>query len=831
MSSETAEGIFLELSLNVKAENTLTREILLQTFSYLSYIRKTTHHPEAFSLLQQTITLHRNYDKKKDLADFMLKYGSIILQEEPLMANDMVMTALGLYKEKQESEVAEELIHTYNLLGQIMLMSGRSAQSIGFYHQALAISKRNNVSVRQRIDIDKSLARIYYQTRQFDSANHYCLALKNRVFDLVNPSDDELSNTYGFVSRYYASKEMFDSALIYRKMSLDIDLKLFPHNSLRVKSGHYAMSELYTQKGDLQKALEIIHKNLQLEYPNSFGTGNVHDVPPMEMLPGMNVNAVLQSLMQKIYLHGLLYQETGDINWLEDERKHYYVMDFYSKTLQGSMVDKNFLAVMQMGAYGYQSTIKSLSNYYSITKNPEIVDDIYLGYQQYQMNAPKAQKSSYEIELQKVTQKINHVKSQMASNVNDSIKQKLNDTLFELHIQTALLKQSIQRSPVPSSRPFNLSQYHASAELLKNSVDGKTALIEYAMFMDSLQIFVFTKGELHYRTVAAGTEYKATLNEYRRSIATGGTMHSKNLTKFLLEPVYQIIANKEKLVIIPDDNLFAIPMEALTIPNSSEILLSKHQVSYHYSGYFWHQSNTYSKTPENPVIALFAPVFNTENSSILASGNPYRGSEILTSEDFFREGEQLQPLPFSEKEVVNIAQMFRAKNFTANAFIGNDASEERLRQQTTADIIHVATHGISNRDIPEHSGLFFTQSTEVINPLDYKNDGFLHLNELYEISLNADLAVLSACKSGVGKIFVGEGFFGLPRGFILAGTKNLIVSLWKIHDEKTANLIERFYNYFLDGQSYAEALRLAKLDMIKEGYLPIDWSGIILIGK
>jgi CHAT domain-containing protein len=111
------------------------------------------------------------------------------------------------------------------------------------------------------------------------------------------------------------------------------------------------------------------------------------------------------------------------------------------------------------------------------------------------------------------------------------------------------------------------------------------------------------------------------------------------------------------------------------------------------------------------------------------------------------------------------------------------------------------------------------------------SDGFLHLNELYDLDFSADLAVLSACKSGVGEIFEGEGFFGLPRGFILAGANNLIVSLWKIHDEKTASLINRFYDHLLQGNDYASSLRLAKLDMIQKGYLPIDWSGIILIGK
>jgi len=93
------------------------------------------------------------------------------------------------------------------------------------------------------------------------------------------------------------------------------------------------------------------------------------------------------------------------------------------------------------------------------------------------------------------------------------------------------------------------------------------------------------------------------------------------------------------------------------------------------------------------------------------------------------------------------------------------------------------------------------------------------------------LVVLSACKTGTGKIEEGEGVMALPRGFIFAGVPNLMVSLWKIHDKHTKTLMVNFYKHLLEGNDYAKSLRLAKLQQIQKGALPLDWSGIVLIGK
>jgi CHAT domain-containing protein len=145
-------------------------------------------------------------------------------------------------------------------------------------------------------------------------------------------------------------------------------------------------------------------------------------------------------------------------------------------------------------------------------------------------------------------------------------------------------------------------------------------------------------------------------------------------------------------------------------------------------------------------------------------------------------------------------------------------------------VLHFATHGFVNSERPELSGLVLAQDTTG------GEDGVLYSGEIYNLKLNADLVVLSACETGLGKIQKGEGIIGLTRALLYAGAKNMIVSLWQVADESTSDLMVDFYKNSLENKgqiAYSEALRNAKLKMISEGRYahPLYWSPFILIGK
>lgn len=143
--------------------------------------------------------------------------------------------------------------------------------------------------------------------------------------------------------------------------------------------------------------------------------------------------------------------------------------------------------------------------------------------------------------------------------------------------------------------------------------------------------------------------------------------------------------------------------------------------------------------------------------------------------------------------------------------IGPDATEKKLFELSASGelakckYVHLATHGFIDPDRPELSGLVLARA-----PADKDYDGMLHMREVFQLKFNADLVVLSACQTGLGKRMGGEGVVGLSTSFFFAGTPTVVMSLWKVGDVATALLMQRFYGSLSAGRPKAEALDEAK---------------------
>jgi CHAT domain-containing protein len=145
-------------------------------------------------------------------------------------------------------------------------------------------------------------------------------------------------------------------------------------------------------------------------------------------------------------------------------------------------------------------------------------------------------------------------------------------------------------------------------------------------------------------------------------------------------------------------------------------------------------------------------------------------------------------------------------------------------------IVHFATHGLLNSQHPELSGIVLS----LIDRQGRPQNGFLLLHEIYNLKLPADLVVLSACQTGLGKEISGEGFVGLTRGFMYAGAARLVASLWKVDDAATAELMRRFYHSMLVKRlTPAAALRDAQVEMQKQPRYrsPYYWAAFVIQGE
>jgi CHAT domain-containing protein len=190
----------------------------------------------------------------------------------------------------------------------------------------------------------------------------------------------------------------------------------------------------------------------------------------------------------------------------------------------------------------------------------------------------------------------------------------------------------------------------------------------------------------------------------------------------------------------------------------------------------------------------------------------------------------LSRLLFSREEADAIADLVPARSLLKAT--GFQASRTKALSGELSDyrIVHFATHGLLNSEYPELSGL----ALSLVDENGKAQDGFLRMHEIYNLRLPADLVVLSACQTALGKEIKGEGLVGLTRGFMYAGAERVVASLWQVDDLATAELMKRFYQAMLkDGLRPAEALRAAQIEMSKQKRwsAPYYWAGFVIQGE
>jgi CHAT domain-containing protein/Flp pilus assembly protein TadD len=203
-----------------------------------------------------------------------------------------------------------------------------------------------------------------------------------------------------------------------------------------------------------------------------------------------------------------------------------------------------------------------------------------------------------------------------------------------------------------------------------------------------------------------------------------------------------------------------------------------------------------------------------------------------------------QPLPATKVEVSTIDQLLQQKSWHTQTYLNAQATERNLKAAASPDILHVATHGFfsdekvslnthARRNFLFHSGVALAgannQNLDSAN--NVREDGILTAYEVMNLNLGkTHLVVLSACETGLGKIENGEGVYGLQRAFLQAGARNIVISLWKVDDVVTKNLMVKFYQYLFENHTEREALKLAQRDLIPARDNPLDWGAFIILG-
>jgi CHAT domain-containing protein len=280
------------------------------------------------------------------------------------------------------------------------------------------------------------------------------------------------------------------------------------------------------------------------------------------------------------------------------------------------------------------------------------------------------------------------------------------------------------------------------------------------------------------------------------------------------------------LIVIPDGILCQLPFEALRVPcdTGSKYLIETSAVSYcpSASSLVLLRNARGSSRWKKDLLAVGGPAYSRRDSQ---SGRelpePLAAISSLPNEL----GEYLPALPFSRKEVMDISRFFPAD--MVDVLTGKDANEGKVKQWMPKDyrVIHLACHGYLDMNSPLRSALILSQ------PGPAEEDGLLQTREIYGLTINAGMVVLSACQSAAGPLEESEGLMAITRPFFFAGARSLVASLWQINDKTTVFFMHEFYQYLVQGRSASESLQAAKISMLNSPWNhPFFWAGFLLQG-
>ncbi len=405
-------------------------------------------------------------------------------------------------------------------------------------------------------------------------------------------------------------------------------------------------------------------------------------------------------------------------------------------------------------------------------------------------------------------------------------------TARKASLEAELLKQEeahedlkrVMRRESPSAAALRYPEIIDVPNARKLLPDGRTAMIAYSLGRERSYGFSLTRKKLSIfplpnarRLQESVSDYLGELTDRKRPPSSLGRELYKTLVAPGLDPGIR------NIIFVTDDILNYLPFETLPISDRPEDrLISRCGVSYAPSASslreLSHRGRTRGAAGSGGRIFLLGDTDAGGRDAML--GNPAAAGGAGNEAG-------LPALKFSGREIDDIAALYGRRR--VDVFRGRDAAESLVKSRDLGGyhIIHLSAHGRVDDRNPSRSAVILARNG------DDGEDGYLQMREIFNLRMRAGLVVLSACDTGLGAQIHGEGLQGLNRAFLYAGADAVLVSLWDVHDEASAQLMARFHFHLRRGKSIAEALRLVKVEMLRSAELshPYYWAGFVVTGR
>jgi CHAT domain-containing protein len=458
-------------------------------------------------------------------------------------------------------------------------------------------------------------------------------------------------------------------------------------------------------------------------------------------------------------------------------------------------------------------------------------------------------------------QQLTHIQSESGKSEEARTLRREIDTITASHreIEARIRAESPRYAGLTQPKPLSLHEVQAQV------VNDQSVLLQYFVGESRSYVWAVTQNEINGFVLPSRDEIDRLVRAYRdaltaparaplsvRGPSPASFADARALSKMLLGPV-QAYLSRTRVLIVSDGILHLLPFSALPDPrrmmsdaHDDIPLIAEHELVYLPSASTlalvrgtWNQERRWPKAAR-----VFAdPVFEADDPRIGAAARNVVGSRGSTAS---HPAEPAEPLKRALRDIgglgsAGVPRLLESRREARDiAALASDvdvaldfaANRESAMSAALADyrVIHFATHGIIDNDHPELSGVVLS----LFNEKGERQDGFLRLHDIYNLKLPVDLVVLSACSTALGKEIVGEGLIGLVRGFMYAGSRRVLASLWKVDDEATSELMTRFYRaLFEKGLAPSAALQAAQVELLKTKRWshPFYWAGFVLQGE
>lgn len=797
------------------------------------------------------------------------------------------LEALSYYNKAEEILIISSPSHPnfgyiYKNKGQTYVHLADYEKALIYFNKALSLAESSMEAHHPNIlSLNMNIGYVYEQKKDYENALKYYLAslpeeedseasIKtyanlaslNNSLNNIKEADEyyrkaiDLSIKYlgrehpetGLLYTRYGYFLLFDpvnnSELEYFNKALAISIKNFGEKSREVSNNYMHIGSYYYTQNKIDQSLKNYQKAIIAIIPD-FNNPDIYSNPEIEnsdadryLVNALNGKAeALRMLGTGMDLRHSLETYKLSIKVIDNLRSAY--QDEESKLLISDLSNSTFQKTVDVGIKIYKATndfnyLSEAFRYADKSKSAVLIRSIHEVESQHFTHIPKnILDLEKKLKLNVSTFRRLIYEQRQKSQPNENMIKSWESKVFENTVRIDSLANILEKEH-PDYYKLKYTEPSINVAEIQKSLDNDRVLLEYMISDSILNIFAISQKSMDVFTVFIDSSFhkdiqavvSATSNNSMFSATEKDfksyAIAASRLYDLLMRPVTKSY-NQKKITIIPDGEMGYLSFDLLLtgFPDTTMMdfrklpyLINEKIISYSTSAILQFSDFRKRERKATKNFLAMAPSYENLTSS----------KEPVSFTDENGEKTYLLPIPGVENEIKGIN-----KSVSLRKISGQDATERRFKEEAGQyNVLHLAMHTLINNNQPMLSKLVFSQNNDTLE------DGLLNTYELFSMDLNAGLAVLSACNTGSGKLLEGEGIMNLARGFIYAGVPAIVMTMWSVDDQSSAEIVKSFYKYLRNGMPKDEALRQAKLDLLAQGDLlrshPFYWAAYINVG-